>query len=129
MDSQKGNGRREESWFERADRYFGDAEKVRVRVQGRLRAGLRISETGPLPFAEAEKLFRLVLANFGGKEHRTSRIGCVFKEQSTEGGGPEKVETATIEDSVEIRDSRGSRCGDKGLHRENGALGKAEVER
>ena len=66
------------------------------------------SQTGPLPFAEAEELYRLMLANFSGKERRICRIRRVFKEECAEGNGPGKTEAATIGDAIEIRDPSGA---------------------
>ncbi len=60
------------------------------------------SQTGPLPFAEAEELYRLMLANFSGEERRICRIGGVLQKQRAEGDGPGKIEAATIGDAIEI---------------------------
>ncbi len=66
------------------------------------------SQTGPLPFAEAEELYRLMLANFSGEERRIGRIGGVLQKQRAEGDGPGKTEAATIGDAIEIRNPSGA---------------------
>ncbi len=44
-----------------------------------------------MPFAEAERVFRLVLANFGGEERRVCGTGWVFEKQRADGDAIAKI--------------------------------------
>jgi hypothetical protein len=82
-----------------------------------------------LPFAEAEKQFRLLLANFGGEERRIGRTRCVLKEQRAKGDRVVgcKIQTGTVGDSIEIGDTRSAGRAGSRLHCNGSALGNGEI--
>ena len=51
------------------------------------KAGSLIALGSPLPFAEAEEMFRLVLANLCGEEHWSYRVGGVLQIERANGDG------------------------------------------
>lgn len=63
---------------------------------------------GPLLFAEAEILFRLALANFGGEESWAESVTRVFDEERSDGNRRGASGRTSGKNSIQIRDAVGS---------------------